>query len=97
MTAVACTQPRRGAAIQGGDCERSAATGLARRGEPRGLPGTRKAKAARPGAAEDDPVASYDQARAPLRTAPCGLTAAAAAVAGYQRALQPATREGGRR
>jgi hypothetical protein len=81
------------------DCERSAATGLANRDELRGLLGAYKAKAARLGAAEDaDLVTSYDQARDLLWTAPCDLVAAAAAVAGYQRAIHvTTTREGGRR
>jgi hypothetical protein len=81
------------------ECERSAATGLANRDELRGLLGAYKAKAARLGVAEDaDLVTSYDQARDLLWTAPCDLTAAAAAVAGYQRAIQATTtREGGRR
>jgi hypothetical protein len=81
------------------DCERSAATGLASRDELRGLLGAYKAKAARLGVAEDaDLIAGYDQARDLLWTAPCDLTAAAAAVAGYQRAIQvTTTREGGRR
>jgi hypothetical protein len=81
------------------ECERIAAAGLASRDELRGLLGAYKAKAARLGAAEDaDLVASYDQARDLLWTAPCDLTAAAAAVAGYQRAINTTTtREGGRR
>jgi hypothetical protein len=79
-------------------CERSAAGGLANRQELRGLLGAYKAKAARLGVAEDtDLVAGYDRARDLLWTAPCDLTAAAAAVAGYQRAIQTTTREGGRR
>jgi hypothetical protein len=81
------------------ECERIAAAGLASRDELRGLLGAYKAKAARLGVAEDtDLVASYDQARDLLWTAPCDLTAAAAAVAGYQRAINTTTtREGGRR
>jgi len=81
------------------ECERSAAAGLAHRDELRGLLGAYKAKAARLGLAEDaDLVAGYDQARDLLWTAPCDLTAAAAAVAGYQRAINATTtREGGRR
>jgi hypothetical protein len=81
------------------DCARSAATGLASRDELRGLLGAYKAKAARLGLAEDaDLMVSYDQARDLLWTAPCDLTVAAAAVAGYQRAIQvTTTREGGRR
>jgi hypothetical protein len=81
------------------DCERSATAGVASRDELRGLLGAYKAKAARLGVAEDaDLVTSYDQARDLLWTAPCDLTAAAAAVAGYQREIQATTtREGGRR
>jgi hypothetical protein len=81
------------------DCERSAAAGVASRDELRGLLGAYKAKAARLAVAEDpDLVASYDQARDLLWTAPCDLTAAAVAVAGYQRAIHAKTmREGGRR
>jgi hypothetical protein len=81
------------------DCGRSAAAGLANRDELRGLLGAYKAKAARLGVAEDaDLIASYDQARDLLWSAPCDLTAAAAAVAGYQRAINATTtREGGRR
>ena len=80
------------------ECERSAATGLANRDELRGLLGAYKAKAARLGVAEDpDLVTSYGQARDLLWTAPCDLPAAAAAVAGYQRAINATTtREGGR-
>ncbi|MGD0702117.1 MAG: hypothetical protein ABSA02_19810 [Trebonia sp.] len=83
---------------QTGDCERSALTSLASRDELRGLLGAYKAKAARLGVAEDaDLVASYDQARDLLWTAPCNLTTAADAVAGYQLAIQRTTKEGGRR
>ena len=80
------------------DCERSAAAGLASRDELRGLLGAYKAKAARLGVAEEaDLVASYDQARDLLWTAPCELAAATTAVAGYQRAIHATTtREGGR-
>jgi hypothetical protein len=81
------------------ECERTAAAGLANRDELRGLLGAYKAKAARLGVAEDaDLVTTYDQARDLLWTAPCDLAAAAAAVAGYQRAINATTtREGGRR
>jgi hypothetical protein len=94
-----CDSALAAAVRQTEDCERSAATGLANRDELRGLLGAYKAKAARLGVAEDaDLVASYDQARDLLWTAPCDLTAAAAAVAGYQRAIHvTTTREGGRR
>jgi hypothetical protein len=70
------------------DVEHSVAESLDRREELRGLLGAYKAKAARLGAAEDaELTASYDQARDLLWTAPCDLTAAAAAVAGYQQAI----------
>jgi hypothetical protein len=94
-----CDSALAAAVRQTEDCERSAAIGLANRDELRGLLGAYKAKAARLGVAEDaDLVASYDQARDLLWSAPCDLTAAASAVAGYQRAINAATtREGGRR
>ena len=94
-----CDSALAAAVKQTEDCERLAATALANRDELRGLLGAYKAKAARLGVAEDaDLVASYDQARDLLWTAPCDLTTAAAAVAGYQRALHvTTTREGGRR
>jgi hypothetical protein len=94
-----CDSALAAAVKQTEDCERLAATALANRDELRGLLGAYKAKAARLGVAEDaDLVASYDQARDRLWTAPCDLTAAAAAVARYQRAIHvTTTREGGRR
>jgi hypothetical protein len=94
-----CDSALAAAVRQTEDCERSAATGLANRDELRGLLGAYKAKAARLGVAEDaDLVASYDQARDLLWSAPCDLTAASSAVAGYQRAINATTtREGGRR
>jgi hypothetical protein len=94
-----CDSALAAAVRQTEDCERSAASGLANRDELRGLLGAYKAKAARLGVAEDaDLVASYDQARDLLWSAPCDLTAAASAVAGYQRAINATTtREGGRR
>ena len=94
-----CDSALASAVTQTEDCARSAATGLANRDELRGLLGAYKAKAARLGVAEDaDLVVSYGQARDLLWTAPCDLTAAAAAVAGYQRAIHvTTTREGGRR
>jgi hypothetical protein len=94
-----CDSALAAAVRQTEDCERSAAIGLANRDELRGLLGAYKAKAARLGVAEDaDLVASYDQARDLLWSAPCDLTAAASAVAGYQRAINATTtREGGRR
>jgi hypothetical protein len=70
------------------EAERAAVSALARRDELRGLLGAYKAKAARLGAAEDDALAQcYAQARDLLWTAPCDLTAAEAAVTGYQRAV----------
>ena len=68
--------------------ERLAVAALAKRDELRGLLGAYKAKAARLGGAEDAGLAErYDQARTLLWTAPCDLTAAEAAVAGYQQAV----------
>jgi hypothetical protein len=70
------------------DVEHSVAELVDRREELRGLLGAYKAKAARLGAAEDaELTARYGQARDLLWTAPCDLTAAAAAVAGYQQAI----------
>jgi hypothetical protein len=84
------------AAAQTTETERSAAAALGRRDELRGLLGAYKAKAARLGVAEDaDLAVRYDQVRELLWTAPCDLTAAEAAVAGYQRAILAA--EGRRR
>jgi hypothetical protein len=68
--------------------ERASVTALAKRDELRGLLGAYKAKAARLGAVEDAALAErYDRARDLLWTAPCDLTAAEAAVAGYQQAV----------
>jgi hypothetical protein len=84
------------AADQTRETERSAAAALGRRDELRGLLGAYKAKAARLGVAEDaDLAVRYDQVRGLLWTAPCDLTAAEAAVAGYQQAILAA--EGRRR
>jgi hypothetical protein len=70
------------------EAERAAVAALARRDELRGLLGAYKAKAARLGAVEDTALAErYDRARDLLWTAPCDLTAAEAAVAGYQQAV----------
>jgi hypothetical protein len=70
------------------EAERAAVSALARRDELRGLLGAYKAKAARLGAVEDTALAErYDRARGLLWTAPCDLTAAEAAVAGYQQAV----------
>jgi hypothetical protein len=68
--------------------ERAVVAAMAKRDELRGLLGAYKAKAARLGGAEDSGLAQrYDQARDLLWTAPCDLTAAAAAVAAYQQAV----------
>jgi len=70
------------------EAERAAASALAKREELRGLLGAYKAKAARLGAVEDAALAErYDRARDLLWTAPCDLTAAEAAVSGYQQAV----------
>jgi hypothetical protein len=70
------------------EAERAAVSALARRDELRGLLGAYKAKAARLGAVEDTALAErYDRARELLWSAPCDLTAAEAAVAGYQQAV----------
>ena len=72
--------------LQGGRTGLVAA--MAKRDELRGLLGAYKAKAARLGAVEDAALAErYDRARDLLWTAPCDLTAAEAAVAGYQQAV----------
>ncbi len=70
------------------ETERASAAALARRDELRGLLGAYKAKAARLGAVEDAALAErYARARDLLWTAPCDLTVAEAAVAGYQQAV----------
>jgi hypothetical protein len=70
------------------EAERASVAALAKRDELRGLLGAYKAKAARLGAVEDAALAErYARARDLLWTAPCDLTAAAAAVAGYQQAV----------
>lgn len=70
------------------EIRRLADQALARREELRGLLGAYKAKAGRLGASEDPSVAQrYDQARELLWSAPCDLTAAEAAVSGYQQAI----------
>jgi hypothetical protein len=70
------------------EAERASVAALAKRDELRGLLGAYKAKAARLGAAEDAALAErYARARDLLWTAPCDLTAAEAAVAGYQQAV----------
>ena len=68
--------------------ERAMVAAIGQRDELRGLLGAYKAKAARLGAVEDPGLAErYDRARDLLWTAPCDLTAAQAAVAGYQQAV----------
>ncbi len=68
--------------------ERTVAGLLGRRDELRGLLDAYEAKAARLGAVEDPLLAPvYDRARELLWAAPCDLTAAADAVAGYQQAV----------
>ena len=70
------------------EAERAAVAAMAKRDELRGLLGAYKAKAARLGAVEDPALAErHDQARDLLWTAPCDLSAAEAAVAGYQQAV----------
>jgi hypothetical protein len=79
------------------DSEQESAALLQRRDELRGLLGAYQAKAARLGGAEDSELtARYDQARDLLWTAPCDLTAAAAAVARYQEAILALSRPGPR-
>jgi hypothetical protein len=70
------------------DAERAVVALMNKREELRGLLDAYKAKAARMGAAEDPALAGhYDHARDLLWVAPCELTAAAAAVTGYQQAV----------
>jgi hypothetical protein len=70
------------------DTERTLADVMSRREELRGLLGAYQAKAARLGAAEDPGLAErYNRAHGLLWTAPCDLSAAADAVAGYQQAV----------
>jgi chromosome segregation ATPase len=77
------------AAAQGcREAERQAAALLDRRAELRGLLDSYQAKAARSGGAEDRELEGhYDHARELLWTAPCDLSAAAAAAADYQQAV----------
>ena len=75
-------------AAQTADMTKRAAAAIDKRDELRGLLRAYKAKAARLGGAEDpDLAARYEQAHGLLRTAPCDLAAAEAAVAAYQRAI----------
>ena len=75
-------------AAQTADMTKRAAAAIDKRDELRGLLRAYKAKAARLGGAEDPDLATrYEQAHGLLRTAPCDLAAAEAAVAAYQRAI----------
>jgi hypothetical protein len=70
------------------DAERQAIELLDRRDELRGLLDAYQARAAKLGGAEDSELdARYDRARDLLWTAPCDLSAAAAAVTDYQQAV----------
>jgi hypothetical protein len=70
------------------EAERAVVAAVGKRDELRGLLGAYKAKAGRLGAVEDPGlIERYDRARDLLWTAPCDLTAAQAAVAGYQQAV----------
>ena len=79
------------AAAAGGECrevERRAAALLDRRDELRGLLDAYQARAARLGGAEDSELdARFARAQELLWTAPCDLSAATAAVTGYQQAV----------
>jgi hypothetical protein len=77
--------------------EQESAGLVQRRDELRGLLGAYQAKAARLGAAEDTQLtARYVEARDLLWTAPCDLSAAAAAVARYQEAILALSQPGPR-
>jgi hypothetical protein len=77
--------------------EQESAGLVQRRDELRGLLGAYQAKAARLGAAEDAQLtARYVEARDLLWTAPCDLSAAAAAVARYQEAILALSQPGPR-
>jgi hypothetical protein len=83
-----CEAELAAAAAQTADMTKRAAAAIDKRDELRGLLRAYKAKAARLGGAEDpDLAARYEQAHGLLRTAPCDLAAAEAAVAAYQRAI----------
>jgi hypothetical protein len=86
------------AAAATGECrevERRASALLDRREELRGLLDAYQARAARLGGAEDtDLDARYARARELLWTAPCDLSAATAAVTGYQQAVLALTGRG---
>ena len=70
------------------EAERAVVAAVGKRDELRGLLGAYKAKAGRLGAVEDPGLTErYDRARDLLWTAPCDLTAAETAVAGYQQAV----------
>jgi hypothetical protein len=71
---------------------------LDRRDELRGLLDAYQARAAKLGGAEDSELdARYDRAHDLLWTAPCDLSAAADAVAGYQQAVLALRERGVRR
>jgi hypothetical protein len=79
------------------DAEQAAAGLIEQRDELRGLLDAYRAKAAGLGALEDPGLDSlYQKAKDLLWTAPCELTAAAAAVTGYQQAVLGLGRSGGR-
>jgi hypothetical protein len=74
------------------DSERAVVALMNKREELRGLLDAYRAKAARLGSVEDAALTErYDRARDLLWTAPCDLTAAAGAVAGYQQAVLQAS------
>jgi hypothetical protein len=78
------------------DTERAARDLLGRRDELRGLLGAYAAKAARLTGPDAVLARCHDQARGLLWTAPCDLSAAAAAVARYQEAIMALSRSGPR-
>jgi hypothetical protein len=83
------------AAGQCRDAEQAATALLDRREELRGLLDAYQARAMKLGGAEDSGLdAAYARARDLLWTAPCDLTAATAAVTGYQQAVLALSRRG---
>jgi len=90
---------RQAAAVAKGcrDTEQQASALLDQRDELRGRLDAYRARAAKLGGAEDaDLDARYDRARELLWTAPCDLSAAAAAVTGYQQAVSALRSPGSR-
>jgi hypothetical protein len=90
---------RQAAAVAKGcrDTERQASALLDQRDELRGRLDAYRARAAKLGGAEDEDLdARYDRARELLWTAPCDLSAAAAAVTGYQQAVSALRSPGSR-